>query len=190
MEKNEIKTVVTEFYSEIAKGSNNSEKDDISKSIGYSQEDLNNIPNEANLGLGCGNPQKIAEPQKGEIVVDLGCGRGMDVFLASKKVGNDGMAIGIDMTYDMLSRAREIAKKNNFKNVDFRLGEIENLPVGDNLADVVLSNCVINLSTDKQRVYDEIFRILKPGGRFGISDITLDIPLPNEVVEDPRMYGS
>ncbi|MDD7183785.1 methyltransferase domain-containing protein [Peptostreptococcus porci] len=190
MEKNEIKTVVTEFYSKIAKGSNNSEKDDVSKSIGYSQEDLNSIPNEANLGLGCGNPQKIAEPQKGEIVVDLGCGRGMDVFLASKKVGNDGMAIGIDMTYDMLSRAREIAKKNDFKNVDFRLGEIENLPVGDNLADVVLSNCVINLSTDKQRVYDEIFRILKPGGRFGISDITLDIPLPNEVVEDPRMYGS
>lgn len=190
MDENKIKDSITTFYSEVAKKGVISDTKELSKSIGYSEDELKNIPEEANLGLGCGNPQEIAEPRKGDYVVDLGCGKGMDVFIAANKVGEEGYVVGIDMTYDMLSEARILAKKNGFNNVDFRLGEIEYLPVRDNFADVVLSNCVINLSTDKQQVYDEIYRVLKPGGRFGISDITLDIPLPDEVIEDPRMYGT
>ncbi|MBC2577038.1 methyltransferase domain-containing protein [Peptostreptococcus russellii] len=192
MKNEEIKKNVAEFYKDIAVNRDRviEDKDSLSKSIGYSEEELENIPKEANLGLGCGSPLKIGEAQSGEIVVDLGCGKGMDVFIASKKVGKNGKVIGIDMTMDMISEARELASKNNYKNVEFRLGEIEHLPIADNTANLVISNCVINLSIDKQGVYNDIYRILKPGGRISISDITLANPLPKEVLENPCMYGS
>ena len=192
MKKEEIKKNVADFYKEVAQNKDRviEDKESLSKSIGYSEEDLNAIPEEANLGLGCGSPLTIGEPQKGEVVVDLGCGKGMDAFIAANKVGKNGRIIGVDMTMEMLSEARELADKNGYENVEFRLGEIEHLPVGDNTADLVISNCVINLSTDKQQVYNDIYRILKVGGRISISDITLANPLPAEVLENPCMYGT
>ena len=142
------------------------------------------------MGLGCGNPQEKAEPKPGETILDLGCGKGMDVFIAAKKVGASGHVIGVDMTLEMVQKARMIAEKRKFTNVEFRLGEIEFLPIADNSIDLVLSNCVINLATDKSIVYREILRVLKKGGRIGISDITLSEHLPQEVLDDPRMYGT
>ena len=161
---------------------------DISKKIGYTEEELRSIPDGANLGLGCGNPVAIASLKEGETVVDLGSGPGLDCFLAADKVGKKGKVIGVDMTPEMLEKARENAGKGRFENVEFRLGEIENLPVNDNAADVVISNCVINLSPDKQKVFEETFRVLKPGGRIMVSDIVLTKPLPAKIRESVDAY--
>lgn len=162
--------------------------DDITKGIGYSDEELKAVPEEANLGLGCGNPIAIAELKEGEVVIDLGSGGGIDVFLAAKRVGNTGRVIGVDMTPDMVSLARENAAKVNAENAEFRLGEIENLPVADNTADVIISNCVINLSPDKKSVFQEAARVLRPGGRIMVSDIVLLKSLPKEIKESLDAY--
>ncbi|MDO5718604.1 MAG: methyltransferase domain-containing protein [Tissierellia bacterium] len=190
--KEEIKNSVANFYRDIAKDEKRVvvNPDILGDRLGYTKDELNSVPKEANLGLGCGNPQEKACPKEAEKVLDLGCGKGMDVFIASKKVGADGYVIGVDMTYEMIKKAREIADKRDFKNVEFRLSEIENLAVSDNSMDLVISNCVINLSTDKQRVYSEIYRVLKEGGRIGISDIILAEELPREILNDPKMYGT
>jgi SAM-dependent methyltransferase len=161
---------------------------DISKKIGYTEEELRSTPDGANLGLGCGNPVAIASLKEGETVVDLGSGPGLDCFLAADRVGRTGKVIGIDMTPEMLEKARENAGKGRFENVEFRLGEIENLPIADNSADVVISNCVINLSPDKQKVFEETFRVLKPGGRIMVSDIVLTKPLPDKIRESVDAY--
>jgi arsenite methyltransferase len=156
--------------------------------IGYSPEELKNIPEDSNLGLGCGNPAALAALKKGETVLDLGSGAGIDCFLASAKVGPSGRVIGVDMTQEMLDRARENARKNGARNVEFRLGEIENLPAADDSVDVIISNCVINLSTDKDRVFREAFRVLRPGGRMMVSDLALKKPLPPALRESVEVY--
>ena len=158
--------------------------EDMSSNLGYTPEELALAPEGANLGLGCGNPHRKANIQTGEIVLDLGSGAGLDCFIAGKTVGRRGRAIGVDMTPEMLSRSRKIAKDNRIRNVEFRLGEIENLPVADNTADVCISNCVINLSDNKPRVYQEIYRALKPGGRISICDIVIMKELTMEMQED------
>ena len=161
---------------------------DISKSIGYSEEDINNAPDEANLGLGCGNPLALASLKEGETVLDLGSGAGFDCFLAANKVGEKGRVIGVDMTPEMLEKARENARKNNYTNVEFRLGEIESLPIPDNFVDIIISNCVINLSPDKNRVFQEAYRVLKPGGRLMVSDIVLTKELPDFIRSSVQAY--
>jgi SAM-dependent methyltransferase len=161
---------------------------DISRAIGYSEEDLKSVPEGANLGLGCGNPVALASLKKGETVLDLGSGAGLDCFLVADRVGKRGKVIGVDMTPEMLERARENARKSNYKNVEFRLGEIENLPVADSSVDVVISNCVINLSPDKKRVFNEAFRALKPGGRLMVSDIVLLKELPDVIKNSVEAY--
>lgn len=161
----------------------------ISTRLGYSQADLDLVPDGADMGLGCGNPQAIAALQEGEVVVDLGSGGGFDCFLASQQIGETGRAIGIDMTPDMLSKARANADKGKYTNVEFRLGEIENLPVADNTADVIISNCVINLSPNKPQVFREALRILKPGGRVAVSDVVATIELPEEMRNDPLLIA-
>lgn len=158
--------------------------------VGYSPEELAGIPEDANLGLGCGNPTALASLKAGEIVLDLGSGGGIDCFLAAKKVGPSGQVIGVDMTPEMLDRARENARKSDATNVEFRLGEIENLPAADNSVDVILSNCVINLSTDKPRVFREAFRVLRPGGRMMISDLALKKPLPQAIRKSVDAYAA
>lgn len=184
----ELKKVVTNNYKKIVLESNNCCTEDVSKSIGYSNEEFENAPKDSNLGLGCGNPQLIANMSEGETVLDLGSGAGFDCFLASKKVGENGLVIGVDMTFEMVTKARKNAYENNYNNVDFRLGEIENLPVGDSTVDVIISNCVVNLSTNKQRVYDEAYRVLKKGGRLAISDIVLMKDLTDEMKQDEKLY--
>ena len=162
----------------------------LSALMGYSKQDLTIVPEGANMGLGCGNPVALASLKAGQIVVDLGSGGGFDCFLAAKQVGETGKVIGVDMTPDMLSKARENAEKMQAKNVEFRLGEIEHLPVADNSTDIIMSNCVINLSPDKQKVYRDAFRILKPGGRLAISDIVATAPLPAEVQKDLALVSA
>jgi SAM-dependent methyltransferase len=161
---------------------------DIGKALDYSKEDLLLAPGEANLGLGCGNPISRAGLKPGEIVLDLGSGLGFDAFLAARHMGEQGMVIGVDMTPEMVQRARSNAERLNFSNVDFRLGEIEKLPVGDNSVDVVISNCVINLSPDKSAVFMEIYRSLKPGGRMVISDVLRSGEIPEELRNNPAAY--
>ena len=158
--------------------------------MGYSKEDLENVPDGANMGLGCGNPVALASIRPGETVVDLGCGGGFDCFLAAKEVGEKGKVIGVDMTPDMISKARKNAESIKTNNVEFRLGEIENLPVADNTADIIMSNCVINLSPDKQSVYRDAYRVLKPGGRLAISDVLATAPLPDEIRNDLALVGA
>jgi len=151
------------------------------KSFGYSEQEIENLPEDAVMGLGCGNPTALAELKEGETVMDLGSGGGIDVFLAAQKVGEKGKVIGVDMTPEMIQRARENARKGNYNNVEFRLGEIENLPAANDSVDVIISNCVINLSQDKLAVYKEIYRILKPEGRILISDLVTEGELPEEI---------
>ena len=200
MEDGKIKKVVREGYAKIAKQSSpccapvnsccgsTDLAQNISKSIGYTEEELKAVPEGANLGLGCGNPVALASLREGEAVLDLGSGAGFDCFLAAGKVGENGRVIGVDMTSEMLEKARENARKGNYANVEFRLGEIENLPVADNSVDVVISNCVINLAPDKRRVYEEAFRVLKPGGRLMISDMVLLKELPDFIKNSIEAY--
>ena len=200
MKQEEIKKSVRDGYARIAKtagsccfpsasccGSDQT-VEIISRDIGYSDEDLKNVPEGANLGLGCGNPIALASLREGETVIDLGSGAGFDCFLAASQVGYSGRVIGVDMTPEMLDKARQNARKGGYVNVEFRLGEIENLPVADNIADIIISNCVINLSPDKGRVFQEAFRVLKPGGRLMVSDIVLLKPLPDVVKASVEAY--
>ena len=199
MKETEVKKIVREGYAGIAKKSSccapkatccgsAPSAADISKKIGYTDEDLESVPEGANLGLGCGNPIALASLKKGETVLDLGSGAGFDCFLAANKVGVKGKVIGVDMTPEMLEKARENARKGDYRNVEFRLGEIENLPAADNSIDVIISNCVINLSPDKRRVFQEAFRVLKPGGRVMVSDIVLLKELPDFIRSSIAAY--
>jgi len=199
--KKDIRKVVRKKYGEIAKkgGSCCSQKSccgtvdvkGLATEIGYSQKDLAVLPEGANMGLSCGNPGAIASLKVGEIVMDLGCGGGFDVFITARQVGRKGRVIGVDMTPEMLERARKnaeiFAKKTGLKNVEFRLGEIEHLPAADNSVDVIISNCVINLSSDKPQVWREIARVLKSGGRVAVSDIGLLKKLPHELAKSMEM---
>lgn len=200
MEKENIKKEVRKRYAKVAKTSGSCcasnvnccsapTDEQVSKLLGYSPEELNAVPEGANLGLGCGNPTALASLKEGETVLDLGSGAGFDCFLASKKVGISGNIIGVDMTPEMLDKARANAKKGKYSNVEFRLGEIENLPVADNSVDVIISNCVINLSTNKERVFKEAFRVLSAKGRLMVSDIVLLKELPETVQQDMEAYA-
>ena len=200
MKDGEIKKAVREGYAEIAKRESSccgpvssccgspDVVQDISEGIGYSEEELRTVPEGSNLGLGCGNPIALASLKEGETVLDLGSGAGFDCFLAANKVGKGGKVIGVDMTPEMIDKARENAKKGNYENVEFRLGEIEYIPAADNSVDVVISNCVINLSPDKKRVFKEAFRVLKLGGRLMVSDIVLKKELPDSIKNSVEAY--
>ena len=202
MKNSEVKKFVRAGYAEIAKKGNSccscgpsccssaDPVESVSKQIGYSEEDLQKVPEGANLGLGCGNPIALASLKEGETVLDLGSGAGFDCFLAASKVGKTGKVIGVDMTPEMIEKARENKQKGDYDNVEFRLGEIENLPIADNSVDIIISNCVINLSPEKGRVFEEAFRVLKPGGRIMISDIVLLKTIPDAIMDSIEMYVS
>ncbi|MCX5657979.1 MAG: arsenite methyltransferase [Candidatus Omnitrophica bacterium] len=160
----------------------------ISKKVGYSDSEMNAVPEGANLGFGCGNPVALTSLKEGDVVLDLGSGAGFDAFLASPKVGKSGRIIGVDMTPEMIERARANAQKGNYANVEFRLGEIEKLPVENSSVDVIISNCVINLSPDKQSVFNESYRVLKSGGRLMVSDLVLVKDLPKELKDSVEAY--
>lgn len=161
----------------------------VSTRLGYSTTDLDSVPDGADMGLGCGNPRAIASIKLGETVLDLGSGGGFDCFLAAAETGDSGQVIGVDMTSTMISKARSNADKGNYSHVEFRLGEIEYLPVANDTVDVIISNCVINLSPDKKRVFSEAFRVLKNGGRLAISDVVASIELPQEIRDDLQLYS-
>lgn len=200
MKDENIKEIVKKGYARIAKqessccGQANSccgspdTSETISRKIGYSEEEIKAAPEGANLGLGCGNPLAHASLKEGETVLDLGSGAGFDCFLAAHRVGKNGRVIGVDMTQEMVQKAKENASKGNYENVEFKLGEIENIPVADGSVDIVISNCVINLSPDKGKVFKEAFRILKPGGRLMISDIVLLKELPDFIKNSIEAY--
>ena len=200
----EIRQEVRKTYGKIASGGTagcgcapssccgpevNPKPEDISTDLGYSPDDVSTAPEGANMGLGCGNPQAIASLRPGETVLDLGSGGGFDCFLAARAVGQGGHVIGVDMTPEMVYRSREIAEKGGFGNVEFRLGEIEHLPIADNSVDVIISNCVINLSPEKGKVFREAYRILKKGGRLAVSDVVATGPLPDQVKKDLALYA-
>ncbi|MDD5472669.1 MAG: arsenite methyltransferase [Candidatus Methanoperedens sp.] len=202
MKDEEIKKAVREGYAKIAKkgksccspvtpccgNENTAMAENISRKIGYGDEELTAVPEGANLGLGCGNPVALASLKEGETVLDLGSGAGFDCFLAANKVGKLGRVIGVDMTPEMIEKARENARKGNYENVEFRLGEIENIPAADNSVDAVISNCVINLAPDKGRVFKEAWRVIKPGGRLMVSDLVLEKELPEIVRNSIEAY--
>ena len=189
-----LRETVREGYTELAQnvtsqaGEPQSYVEVVSRAIGYSDAQLRAVPAEANLGFGCGNPTAIDALRPGEVVVDLGSGAGMDAFLAARQVGIAGRVIGVDMTEVMLSKARDNARKGGFTNVEFREGMIEKLPIETESADVVLSNCVINLSPEKDKVFAEAYRVLKPGGRLMVSDLVLERELPREVLQSVAAY--
>lgn len=200
MNEAEVKKIVRDGYGKIAAesmsccgpvkacGCGTSTADSMSRRVGYTDDEINAVPDGANLGLGCGNPTALASLKEGEIVLDLGSGAGFDCFLAAKKVGPTGRVIGVDMTPEMLDKARANAANSGYTNVEFRMGEIENLPTGDGSVDVIISNCVINLSPDKRRVFREAFRVLKPGGRIMVSDIVLTQPIPDMIRNSIEAY--
>jgi SAM-dependent methyltransferase len=186
-----VTAVVREKYGNTAKGglsSNDAGVRAVAEAFGYTTEELSSIPAEANMGLSCGNPTATANLRPGEVVVDLGSGGGLDVFLAAKKVGSTGKAIGIDMTPEMIALSKKNAVKDGVTNVEFHLATIDNMPLPDASVDVVISNCVINLAPDKGAVFREIARVLKPGGRVAVSDISLKKPLPEEIAKDVMAY--
>lgn len=193
--ENNITKLVREKYGSYAKsgsgcgcGCSCNDVSEFAQKLGYSNEDLKAIPTDANLGLSCGNPTALAGLKEGDVVVDLGSGAGFDCFLASSLVGAGGKVIGVDMTPEMIDKARGIAKRDGINNVEFRLGEIENLPIANNSVDVVISNCVVNLSANKPRVLKEIHRVLKPGGKVAIADIALRNKLPEGIKESVEAY--
>jgi arsenite methyltransferase len=197
MNSDQIKTTVKNHYGDIAKKSGGCcckcsctppEPSEYSKKIGYDDQDMNSVPDGANLGLGCGNPLAIQSLKKGETVLDLGSGAGFDAFLAAKAVGATGKVIGVDMTPEMIKKAKENSKKGSYTNVEFKLGEIEDLPVNSDSIDVVISNCVINLSPEKEQVFKEAYRVLKVGGRLMVSDIVLEESLPESVKKNLTVY--
>ncbi len=200
MKEEKAKKIVRKRYAKVAKTNGSCcassvsccsapTDEQVSKIIGYSQAEMDAVPEGANLGLGCGNPTALASLKEGERVLDLGSGAGFDCFLAAKKVGKDGRVIGVNMTPEMLDKARSNAKKGKYANVEFRLGEIENLPVADRSVDVVISNCVINLAPNKRRVFEEAFRVLAPNGRLMVSDIVLLRELPKAVQKNVEAYA-
>lgn len=200
VEEEKIRKNVREGYAKIAKeglccsssttccGRSTTNKE-LSEKLGYTEEELRSVPKGSNLGLGCGNPVALASLKEGETVIDLGSGGGVDCFLAARKVGAKGRVIGVDMTPAMIDKARENARKSDYKNVEFRLGEIENLPVADGTADVVISNCVINLAPNKKKVFEDAFRALRPGGRIMVSDIVLLKELPKDIKKKAHPAG-
>lgn len=190
-EPNRVREMVKEGYARVAERSADQvppHAAEVGRRIGYDEEQLDAVPEGANLGLGCGNPTAIDALRPGETVLDLGSGAGMDAFLAARQVGPEGRVIGVDMTDAMLEKARENARKTGASNVEFRKGEIESLPVEDESVDAIISNCVINLSPEKHRVFREAFRVLRPGGRMMISDLVLERPLPPEIISSVDAY--